>query len=46
MTHQKMEYIPEICYMYNSNTGLNNHRVKLQEQKGNERKIKAKAPYK
>lgn len=31
--------------MYNSNTGFNNHRVKLSEQKGNERKVKAKKPY-
>lgn len=31
--------------MYNSNTGLNNHRIKLHEQKRNEKKVKTKAPY-
>ena len=46
MSHQKVLYVPEISYMYNSNTGLNNHRTKLREQKGNERKIKTKKAYK
>ena len=45
MAHRRVNYIPEISYMYNSNTGLNNHRVKLKEQKGNERKIKTKPAY-
>ena len=46
MCHKRLAYIPEVSYMYNSNTGLNNHRVKLKEQKGNERKVKAKRAYK
>lgn len=43
--HQRMAYLPEICYMYNSNTGLNNHKLKLREQKGNEKIVRAKPPY-
>ena len=35
MCHQKIVYVPEISYLYNSNTGLNNHRTKLKEQKNN-----------
>ena len=45
MAHKRVVYAPEVSYMYNSNTGLNNHRVKLREQKGNERKIKTKPAY-
>lgn len=26
MSHEKVTYIPEVTYWYNSNTGLNNHR--------------------
>lgn len=29
MSHKRVMYVPELCYMYNSNTGLNNHKVKL-----------------
>ena len=45
MSHTRVTYVPEVSYMYNSNTGLNNHRTKLKEQKGNERKIKTKPAY-
>ena len=45
MAHRRVNYIPEISYMYNCNTGLNNHRVRRKEQKGNERKIKTKPAY-
>lgn len=45
MVQKRHAYVPEICYLYNSNTGLNNHRVKLKEQKANDRKIKKKAHY-
>ena len=45
MSHRRVAYIPEISYMYNSNTGLNNHKVKLREQKGNEIIVKSKSPY-
>jgi len=31
--------------MYNSNTGLNNHKVKAKEQKSNERMIKTRNSY-
>lgn len=44
-THKKVNYVPEISYMYNSNTGLNNHKVKLKQQKGNEKKVKQKPSY-
>lgn len=29
MTHKRLIYVAEISYLYNSNTGLNNHRIKL-----------------
>lgn len=45
MTHTRLTYCPELSYLYNSNTGLNNHRVKLKEQKGNEKKVKQKPSY-
>lgn len=45
MAHKKMVYIPEICYFYNSNTGLNNHEVKQAEQRDNEAKIRNRRPY-
>ncbi len=35
MTHRRVIYCPELSYLYNSNTGLNNHKSKLKEQKGN-----------
>ena len=28
MAHTKIAYIPELCYLYNSDTGLNNHLTK------------------
>jgi hypothetical protein len=35
MAHQRVIYIPELTYMYNQRTGLNNHKLKLTEQKRN-----------
>ncbi len=29
MSHENVVYVPEISYLYNSNTGNNNHRVRL-----------------
>ena len=46
MCHKRLSYMPEISYMYNSNTGLNNHKVKAKEQKSNERMIKTRNSYK
>lgn len=45
MSHKRISYMPEISYMYNSNTGLNNHKVKAKEQKSNERMIKTRNSY-
>ena len=33
MANKRVEYIPEISYYYNDNTGYNNHIVRLHEQK-------------
>ena len=46
MVHQKILYCPEITYMYNSFTGLNNHLTKSDEQKTNADKIRIKNKYK
>ena len=35
MAHTKIAYVPEVSYLYNANTGLNNHFTKTQEQKTN-----------
>lgn len=42
MSHNKITYIPEITYMYNSTTGMNNHRTKYEEQLSNLMKIREK----
>lgn len=44
-SHKRVLYLPELAYLYNSNTGLNNHIVRLSEQKGNDRKIRKKPSY-
>lgn len=46
MSKEKVDYIPEISYLYNPSTGLNNHRIRLKEQKGNDRAIRSKPNYK
>lgn len=46
MVHQKILYCPEIAYVYNSFTGLNNHLTKSDEQKTNADKIRIKNKYK
>lgn len=45
MAHKRVIYIPELTYLYNEKTGLNNHHLKPSEQKRNERYIRQKAPY-
>ena len=46
MSHRRVIYVPEISYLYNSNTGLNNHQVKKEEQRVNLYKIREKKSYK
>ena len=46
MVHTHLTYVPEISYYYNSNTGLNNHKTKKEEQLNNVDKVRAKKPYK
>lgn len=42
---ERIGYLPEVTYSYNSDTGLNNHQIRLREQRVNERQIRMKAPY-
>lgn len=44
--HNRVVYLPELTYFYNSNTGLNNHRIRQKEQKSNDRMLRRRAPYK
>jgi len=34
-----------MTYYYNSNTGLNNHHLRVREQKANEQKVRGKPKY-
>lgn len=43
--HTHTAYIKELTYFYNSNTGLNNHQLRLKEQKSNDRMLRKKKPY-
>ena len=45
MSHQKVKYIPELTYLYNSNTGQNNHKLRLKEQKLNDKMLRKKNKY-
>ena len=45
MSHKRVKYLPELTYRYNANTGLNNHRLRLSEQKSNNAKVRKKASY-
>jgi hypothetical protein len=45
-SHERVGYLPEMTYYYNSNTGLNNHQIRLSEQRGNDRLIRSKKSYK
>lgn len=41
-SHTRIAYIPELTYYYNINTGQNVHKSRLQEQRQNNLKIRAK----
>jgi glycosyltransferase involved in cell wall biosynthesis len=43
--HEKVAYVPELTYYYNSNTGLNNHALRLREQRSNDKKVRTRAKY-
>jgi glycosyltransferase involved in cell wall biosynthesis len=43
--HEKVAYIKELTYYYNSNTGQNNHQLRLKEQKDNDRMLRKRKPY-
>ena len=45
MSHTKVKYIPELTYLYNSNTGQNNHKLRFQEQKNNNKMLRLKTKY-
>lgn len=45
MSHERVKYVPELTYYYNSNTGQNNHQVRLKEQKSNDRMLRKRAKY-
>jgi hypothetical protein len=44
-SHERVGYLPEITYFYNANTGLNNHQVRLAEQRGNDRMVRGRKKY-
>jgi hypothetical protein len=44
-SHERVGYLPELTYYYNSNTGINNHIIRLNEQRGNERMIRSRKTY-
>ena len=43
--HTRVTYVPEMTYFYNFNTGLNVHKKRLNEQRANNLKIRAKKRY-
>jgi hypothetical protein len=43
--HEKVAYVPELNYYYNSNTGQNNHQIRLKEQKSNDKMLRKRKPY-
>jgi hypothetical protein len=43
--HERVAYVPELTYLYNSNTGLNNHALRLKEQRANDKKVRTHAKY-
>lgn len=45
MAGQRSEYLPELAYLYNPNTGLNNHRIRIKVQKANDRAVRTKKKY-
>lgn len=45
MSHERVAYIPELTYLYNSNTGQNNHQLRLKEQKSNDKMLRKRKSY-
>ena len=45
MSHERVKYLPQLTYYYNSNTGQNNHQVRLKEQKSNDRMLRKRPKY-
>ena len=45
MSHQRVYYLPELTYYYNSNTGQNNHQLRLKQQKANDRMLRKRKSY-
>ena len=45
MSHRRVKYLPELTYKYNANTGLNNHKIRLDEQKTNNMKVRQMPKY-
>jgi hypothetical protein len=43
--HRRVGYVPEMTYLYNSNTGLNNHALRLKEQRNNDKKLRTRKRY-
>jgi hypothetical protein len=43
--HERVGYLPEVTYFYNSNTGMNNHQLRLSEQRGNDRMVRGRKAY-
>ncbi len=43
--HTRVGYVPELTYLYNSNTGLNNHALRLKEQRSNDKKVRTHKNY-
>lgn len=41
----RIKYLQELTYFYNSNTGQNNHQLRLKEQKGNDRLVRRRRQY-
>lgn len=46
MSHEKVKYVPELTYIYNADTGQNNHKMRLNEQKANDKMVRSKPKYK
>jgi len=42
----RIKYVPELTYYYNSNTGQNNHVLRLKEQRKNDSILRKRKVYK
>ena len=45
MSGKRVNYIPETTYLYNPSTGFNNHKLRLREQKANDKYIRTLPRY-